>query len=114
MDTALLVATVLCASTNAFIVIAKVVRAPFVLRNVVDVGLEPRVVPALAAIEGLGTVGVLAGLLGATSLGLAAAAGLVGFFLVAIMAHVRTRSLKGLPFPIFFLITGLGAFAYFW
>ncbi|MFD2466500.1 DoxX family protein [Amycolatopsis silviterrae] len=89
METGLLVATFACIAINTLEVAAKTVRAKFVLQNSAEVGVSQRWLPYLAIIEGAGVAGLVAGLLGWPRLGLAAAIGLVLFFVGAVGAHVR-------------------------
>lgn len=104
LDILLLGATWACLVANALIVIAKGARAEFVLANVRDVGLSPGIVPLLAVLEGAGVAGVGLGLWRYPAVGLAAALGLGGFFVVAIGAHVRARLLTTIGFPAIFLL----------
>ncbi|WP_033257857.1 MULTISPECIES: DoxX family protein [Kitasatospora] len=110
---ALLVATVCCVLANGFEVVAKLLRAEFVVRNSAEVGLAPRWLPWLALLEGAGTVGVAAGLFGPARLGLAAAVGLLLFFVGAVGAHVRARVFHNLAFPLAFLLLAAAAVRYF-
>lgn len=105
--------TVCCVLANAFEVGAKALRARFVVQNATEVGLAPRWIPALAVLEGAGTAGVLAGLCGLRQLGLAAAVGLVLFFVCAVLAHLRARVLHNLAFPLVFLLLAAAAVARF-
>ncbi|MFD8597814.1 DoxX family protein [Kitasatospora sp. NPDC059646] len=95
--------TVCCVLANAFEVGAKLLRARFVVQNATEIGLDPRRLPILALLEGAGAFGVLAGLFGLRQLGLAAAVGLVLFFVGAVLAHLRARVLHNLAFPLVFL-----------
>jgi hypothetical protein len=108
-----LVGTVLCILANGIEVVAKLIRADFVLSNAAEVGLAPRWLPYLAAAEGAGVAGLVAGLLGLRPLGLAAAAGLVVFFVGAVVAHVRARVFYNIAFPAAFLVLALVAAAHF-
>jgi hypothetical protein len=107
------IATLLCVLANAVEVAAKVLRARFVTENITKVGLATRWIPYLAAIEGAGVAGLVAGLLGARPLGLAAAAGLVAFFVVAVLVHVRARVFHNIAFPVIFLALAAAATAHF-
>lgn len=113
MSTALLIATIVCVVFNAFEVGAKTVRAQFVMHNSAAVGLAPKWVPYLAALEGAGVAGLVLGLAGVPLLGLAAAAGLVAFFLGAVTAHVRAGVLYNIAFPLVFLALAVAAVGYF-
>lgn len=109
----LLVATVGCVLANAFEVAAKTVRAQFVMQNTAEVGVAPRWVPYLAIIEGAGVAGLVIGLLGLPLIGLAAAVGLVLFFLGAVGVHVRAGVLYNIAFPMVFLGLAIAALGYF-
>ncbi|GAA3740787.1 DoxX family protein [Plantactinospora mayteni] len=113
LEGGLLVATVGCILANALEVVAKVVRAQFVMRNSTEVGLEPRWIPYLAFLEGSGVAGLVLGLLGVPLLGLAAAVGLVLFFVGAIVAHVRARVFHNIAFPLAFLGLAVAAVGHF-
>lgn len=113
IEIALLAATVGCVLANAAEVVAKVVGAQFVRQNSAEVGVAPKWIPYLAVIEGAGVAGLVAGLFGAQSLGLAAAAGLVLFFVGAVAAHIRARVFHNIAFPGGFLVLALAATAFF-
>src|SRR4051812_26020078 len=63
------------------------------------VGVPARYFPALAALELAGAVGILAGPWLAP-LGIAAATGLVAYFVAAAIGHLRVGDSKGLAMPI--------------
>jgi len=109
MSVPTLALTVLCVLANGFEVAAKLARARFVLRNAAEVGVAPRWIPGLAALEGAGTAGLILGLLGWHRLGLAAAIGLVAFFVGAVGAHLRARVLHNIAFPGAFLLLAIAA-----
>ncbi len=111
--TVLTVLTVACAVANASVAIADFARAPFVLANSAEVGVAPRWIPYLAALKLAGAVGLLLGLVATPWLGLAAATGLVAFFLGAVGVHVRTKVFHNIAFPSTFLVLAAGAFGYF-
>ncbi|MFI5716735.1 DoxX family protein [Nocardia sp. NPDC051750] len=113
LGTGLFVATVACLLLNAVEVAGKAVRARFVMQNAAEVGVAPRWIPYLAVLEGAGVAGLLVGLLGQWAIGLAAAAGLVLFFVGAIAVHVRSRVVYNLAFPGVFLVLAVAAVAYF-
>lgn len=113
IEIALLAATVGCVLANAGEVVAKAVRAQFVVQNSAEVGVAPKWIPYLAVIEGAGTAGLVAGLLGAESVGLAAAVGLVLYFVGAVAAHIRARVFHNIAFPGGFLVLALAATAFF-
>lgn len=113
MSSVLITATVGCVVANAFIVIADYARAPFVLANSAEVQLPPAALPYLATLKLAGTVGLVAGLLGVPWLGLAAGAGLIAFFVGAILAHVRARVFHNIAFPGVYLLLAGASTAFF-
>lgn len=113
LSTVLLVATIVCVVANAYEVGAKAARAEFVMQNSAAVGLAPRWIPYLAVLEGAGAAGLVLGLLGVPLLGLAAAAGLVAFFVGAVTAHVRAGVLYNIAFPLVFLALAVAAVGHF-
>ncbi|GAB3565063.1 hypothetical protein GCM10027445_09950 [Amycolatopsis endophytica] len=94
MQTVSLVVTVVTIVLNAGIAAADFARAPFVLANSTAVEVPHSWIPMLASLKAAGSAGLLLGLLGAEWLGVAAAAGLVLFYLGAVAAHVRARRLS--------------------
>lgn len=112
-STALLTLTVTCIAANVFIVAADLARARFVLANSAEVGLRSEALPYLAVLKGAGAVGLAVGLAGITPLGLAAAVGLVLFYLGALGAHIRASVLRNIAFPLLFLALALSALFYF-
>nr|WP_245533399.1 DoxX family protein [Actinoalloteichus spitiensis] len=101
---------VITAAINLGIAVADLVRAPFVLANSAEVGVPERWLPALAALKAAGALGLVLGLLGVTWVGVAAATGLVLFYLGAIAAHIRARVLHNLAFPALFLGGAVASF----
>ncbi|MFE6686382.1 DoxX family protein [Streptomyces sp. NPDC057743] len=99
MELAYVITTVLTLVANGAIAVADFVRAPFVLANSAEVGVPPPWLPWLGALKGAGAVGLLLGLLGARPLGVAAAVGLVLFFVGAVAAHLRRRVYHNVAFP---------------
>jgi hypothetical protein len=106
-------ATAACIAANAFIVAADLARARFVMANSAQVGLAPGSIPYLAALKGAGALGLAAGLAGIPFVGLAAAAGLVAFFVGAVGAHVRARVFYNIGFPLLYLALAAASLAYF-
>jgi hypothetical protein len=89
----------LAAAANLAIVLADLVRAPFVVANMAEVGVPERWLPVLGALKGAGAVGLLLGLAGVPLIGTAAAAGLVLFFAGALLTHVRARVFHNIAVP---------------
>ncbi|GAA1198737.1 DoxX family protein [Prauserella alba] len=113
LDVILLVAAIGCAVANAVEVVAKAMRAGFVLDNCAQVGLDARWLPYLAVVEGAGVVGLLLGFAGVPLIGTAAAVGLVAFFVIAIAVHVRALVFHNIAFPAAFLLLAVGAVGHF-
>jgi len=63
----------------------------------------------LAACEAAGALGLMVGL-AIPAIGVAAAVGIILYFIGATLAHVRARDLKGLPAPVVLLVLGVVAF----
>ncbi|MFF4750109.1 DoxX family protein [Streptomyces sp. NPDC002514] len=103
MITAYVIVTVVTIVANAGIAVADLLRAGFVLANSAEVRLPRSWLPWLATAKAAGAAGLLLGLLGARPLGIAAAVGLVLFFLGAVAAHVRRRVYHNIAFPVGYL-----------
>lgn len=99
MTTAYAIVTVVTVLANAGIAAADFARAGFVVANSTEVGLPPGRLPWLAALKAAGAAGLLLGLVGVPVVGVAAAAGLVLFFVGAIAAHIRARVYHNIAFP---------------
>lgn len=99
MNTALVAVTLTTAVITAAIAIADFVPARFVLANSAEVGVPRSWLPALGALKLAGAAGIVLGLLGLRELGIAAAAGLVLFFVGAVATHLRAHVLYNIAFP---------------
>jgi hypothetical protein len=109
MDTLQIVVIGATVIVNAAAAVADVAKAEFVLKTAAEVGAPRSWLPALAALKGAGAAGLLLGLLGFPTLETAAAAGLVLFFVGALIAHVRARVFYNIAFPGFFFALALGS-----
>lgn len=109
MFIAYVVVTVVTAAINAAIVVADLAKAEFVLANSAEVGVPRSSLPLLAALKGAGAAGLVLGLLGLDVIGIAAAAGLVAFFVVAVAAHIRARVFYNIAFPGAYLALALAS-----
>ncbi|MEU5623658.1 DoxX family protein [Streptomyces tendae] len=109
MYTAYVIVTVAAIAANAGIAVADLMRAPFVLANSAEVGVPASWLPWLAGLKGAGAAGLLVGLLGVRPLGIAAAIGLVLFFVGAVAAHVRARVFHNIAFPLGYLALSTAA-----
>lgn len=103
MFTAYLVVTICTIVANAGVAGADLGGARFALANAAEVGVPRSWVPVLGTLKAAGAAGLLLGLLGIHLLGVAAASGLVAFFVGAILAHLRARVFYNIAFPGAFL-----------
>ncbi len=109
---ALIVAITIVA--NGAMAVADLAGARFVLANSAEVRVPQTWVPMLGLLKGAGAVGLLVGVLAFPPIGVAAAIGLIAFFVGAIITHIRARVFYNLAFPATFLVLAvlsLGAFA---
>jgi hypothetical protein len=74
------------------------------------VGVPERHLPTLAGLEIAGAVGILIGLW-LEPLGIAAATGLVAYFLGAVIGHLRVRDSKGAAAPLAPLVLAVAVLA---
>lgn len=105
------VTVVVTAVLNIAIAIADFVPARFVLANSAQVGVPRSWLPMLGGLKLAGGAGLLAGLAGIPVLGVAAAGGLVAFFVGAVVAHARAGVLYNVGFPTLFLVLAAGSLA---
>ncbi|GGM68601.1 hypothetical protein GCM10010106_13350 [Thermopolyspora flexuosa] len=105
--------TVACAAANMAVAVADWRRAAFVQANSAKVGVAPRWIPYLGALKMAGALGLVAGFVLTPWLGLAAALGLVLFFLGAVAFHVRARVLHNIAYPLAYLALAAGALGFF-
>ncbi|WP_190821408.1 DoxX family protein [Saccharopolyspora pogona] len=91
MFIAYVVVTAITIAANAGIAIVDFARAEFVLANSAEVKVPQSWLPMLATLKAAGAVGLVLGLLGFRAIGIAAAIGLVLFFIGAIAAHLHAR-----------------------
>jgi len=101
--------TVVAIAANALIAVATFARARFVTDNLGDVDLPPSRIPVFAALQAAGAAGLLVGLVGFPTVGVAAGVGLVLFFVVAVGVHLRAHAYKSLPSPLLFLVLAVAA-----
>jgi hypothetical protein len=94
-----IVVTVLTAIVTAGIAVADYIPAKFVLANSARVGVPRSWLPMLGTLKLAGALGLVAGLFGLRIFGVAAAVGLVLFFIGAVVTHIRARVLSNIAFP---------------
>ncbi|WP_165945576.1 DoxX family protein [Micromonospora sp. KC606] len=103
MNIAYIIAAVLLSALLVFTARNKLVRQKDVVDVLVRVGVPERMFPVLAALQLLGVAGLLIGIF-FRPLGVAAAAGVVLFFLGAVISHLRANDAKGAPMPAVFTV----------
>jgi DoxX-like family len=103
--------TITTALLNGWAAVADWVRARFVVANATAVGVPLSWLPALGAAKAAGAVGLVAGLAGLRPLGIAAATGLVLFFVGAVALHVRAGAYRSIVFPAAFLTLAAASLA---
>lgn len=104
MYVAYVVVTVVTILANTAIAVADLLRARFVMANSAAVRVPESWVTTLGLLKAAGAAGLLLGLLGMRVIGVAAAVGLVLFFVGAVVVHIRARAFRTLlPGPGVFL-----------
>lgn len=84
--------------------VAKVRRDPRIVHGIHEViGVPLRWLPWLAACEFAGAAGLLIGIVW-WPLGIAAAIGVIVYFIGASIGHIRIKDFKGLPTPVVILL----------
>lgn len=107
MDAAYLVVALLTAAANAFAATVDFTRPEWLLRNMAKARVPRSWLLSLGALKAMGAVGVLVGI-GVPLLGVAASAGLVLFFVGALITHVRARYWD-VAAPVVFLVLAVGS-----
>ena len=97
------------AAANAVVAVADLIPARFVLANSAEVGVSRTWLPRLGLLKGAGAAGLLVGVLVFPPLGVAAAVGLVAFFVGAIITHIRARVFYNIAFPAAFLVLAVAS-----
>ncbi len=109
MSIFLLVVTIAAIIANTAIAIADLKRAPFVVANSREVNVPESWLPVLATLKLAASAGLLLGILGVPRIGIAAAIGLVLFYIGAITAHVMAGVFHNIAFPGAFLLLAVGS-----
>jgi hypothetical protein len=91
--------TVITAIVTAAVAIPDFIPAGFVLANSAKVHVPRSWLPMLGALKLAGAIGLLAGLVGLPAIAIAAATGLVLYFIGAVIAHLRARVFYNIAFP---------------
>ena len=93
------VVTVITALVTAAIAIPDFIPAGFVLANSAKVHVPRSWLPMLGALKLAGALGLLVGVVGLPVIGIAAATGLVLYFIGAVIAHLRAHVFYNIAFP---------------
>lgn len=105
---AFLSVTILTAVANAAAAVVDFARAPWVLANMSRAGVPESWLFPLGVAKGAAAVGLLVGI-AVPAIGVAAAVGLVLYFVGAIVTALRARWPAHLPYPTAFLALAVGA-----
>ncbi len=97
--TAYVVVAAVTILANAWATVADLLPARFVLATMAEVGVPRSWLVPLGLVKGAGVAGLLIGLLGVRPLGIAAAIGLMLFFIAALAVHVRARVFRNIAAP---------------
>jgi hypothetical protein len=96
------------AAANGFAAAMDFVRPAWLIENMNTVHVQRWMLSPLAVLKIAGAVGLLIGIV-VPALGVAAAAGLVLFFVSAIAAHIRVRDYSSIPTPGVFLLLAIAS-----
>jgi DoxX-like family len=107
MSTAFVVVTILSAATLTFSVAADYFLRDQVLVNMGRAGVPTTWLPGLAALRAAGALGLLVGL-AVPLIGAAAAAGVILYFALAIVTHLRAHWYS-IGYPGFYLMLAAGS-----
>jgi hypothetical protein len=89
MFTAYVVVTLMVIAANTFATTAAFMHLKFIRITAAKVGVPESWLPMLGTLKAAGALGLLAGLIGVPFIGMAAAVGLILFYVGAIIAHLR-------------------------
>jgi hypothetical protein len=93
------VVTVITAIATAAVAIPDFIPAGFVLANSAKVHVPRSWLPMLGTLKLAGAVGLFVGVVGLPAIEIAAATGLVLYFIGAVIAHVRAHVFYNIAFP---------------
>ncbi|MFI5528360.1 DoxX family protein [Kitasatospora sp. NPDC051853] len=110
MFVAYVVLAVLLAVGLGFSARAFLVKDPKIVGGLPALGVSEGSLPLLAAAKAAGALGLLAGIV-FRPLGIAAAVGLVLYFLGAVVAHLKAGDTKGAPGSVLFTLLSAAALA---
>jgi flagellar biosynthesis protein FliQ len=98
-----IVVTILAAAANIFSATLDFIRYQPILINMTKVGVSESWITTLGILKAAGALGLLIGI-GVPAVGIAAAAGLVLFFIAAIITHLRGHDYSFGPAIVFLLL----------
>jgi hypothetical protein len=110
MFTAYIIVTILTVAANAYAAAVDFRRPQWVLDNIAKWGGRHSWLLPLGALKAAGALGLLIGI-SAPLIGVAAAIGLVLFFVGAIAVVIRARWYSHLPWPTTYLLLAVGSLA---
>lgn len=108
---AFLIVIIVAAAANIYAGICDFTRPDWLLANMKRLEVEERWLPTLGVLKLLGGLGLFAGIF-FPLIGVAAAAGLVLYFVCAMITVLRARWYANLPFPLTWLALAVGAFVF--
>jgi hypothetical protein len=108
MHTAYVVVTVIAAGANVYAAAHDFLRPGWLLANMTRLGVPQSWLSGLGGLKAAGGFGLLIGI-GLPLIGIAAAAGLVLFFVGAIVTALRARWYGHLPYPLAWLVLAVAS-----
>jgi hypothetical protein len=101
--------TCLAVAANTYAATADFLRVRGVIANMTKMGVPRSWLIPLGSLKAMGALGLLIGI-GAPPIGVAAAAGLILFFVGAVLTHIRAHAdVSTYPYPIVFLVLAVGS-----
>src|SRR5829696_4868811 len=101
---------VLTAAANGTAATLDFLRPAWLIENMTRVRVPRRALIPLAVLKIAGALGLLIGI-GVPPIGVAAAIGLILFYIGAITAHIRVHDYSSIPFPGTFLLLAIASLA---
>jgi len=109
MHSAYLIVVAVAAAANIYAGICDFTRPRWLRANVKRLEIKERWLPTLGVLKLVGGLGLLAGMV-VPQIGVVAAAGLVLYFVAAVITVMRVRWYANLPFPLTWLALAVGSF----
>lgn len=103
MFSAYIIVAVIAALTNGYAAANDFIRPAWLLANMTKLGVPRSWLTTLGLLKAAGALGIVLGIW-VPLLGVAAAAGLILFFLGAIVTHLRSHDYRSLGVPLGFLL----------